>query len=112
MNHDHIINHTSAIKAGYCIKQSKYLKKWNRRLVVLTKNELLTYNIENCECTLHLYISKLREVIINNEMLIVIKKSNEKIKLKFESLTELNEWYLAINSSVLNSRNSEADNKI
>lgn len=112
MNHDHLINHTLAIKAGYCIKQSKYLKKWNRRLVVLTKNELLTYNIENYDCTLHLYISKIREVIVNNEMLIIIKTSNEKIKLKFESLTELNEWHLAINSSVSNNRSSEVDNKI
>merc|ERR1711874_427036 len=37
------IDPDSIIKSGWLLKQSKYLKDWRRRWLVLTKNYLLSY---------------------------------------------------------------------
>ena len=47
-------------KTGFLMKRSKYLGTWNRRFIVLTDNDILSYMNDqpNSECTMDLQLSE------------------------------------------------------
>ena len=48
------------IKTGFLMKRSKYLGTWNKRFVVLTDKDILSYidDQKNAECTMDLQLSE------------------------------------------------------
>ena len=65
---EHLVINTTVIE-----KESKYLKIWKKRILTLTNNALLSYEIneggENNEheCTMHLYLTMIESVKLNEK---------------------------------------------
>ncbi len=81
---------------------SKFIKVINihRRLLILTKTELLTYNVDTGECTMHLALKKIKNIIIIDHFLVsqlifilLNRKFKKRISINLKLKTKKNFTY-------------------
>ena len=88
-----LLFHPNILKSEYVEKQSKYLKQWRRRYLVLTPCSLLAYAPDSdYECTMHLYNENISSVELDDDTLIKILERDDVYYLKASNREEAKSW--------------------
>ncbi|OMJ74085.1 hypothetical protein SteCoe_27068 [Stentor coeruleus] len=92
------------IKAGWIEKKSQYLKKWRKRLLVLTSSSLATYKSEgdNRKSTMEIPLNTIVDASPlgteqNNDFIFIVSLSDDKYYLRVSNDGEMCAWLNLIN---------------
>lgn len=106
------------LKTGFLMKQSKYLKFWNKRFIVLTNKNIYSFQGDKNEslCTMNIKLSNCSSVdivesnnsfvtnIFGKKFTFLIKEKNRNYYFRAASIEERHEWVRVIRLALLNAK--------